>query len=194
MKERPIIFNGEMVRAILDGRKTQTRRIVKPTRHPFGQMLTPEEVAEEFTGGTEAVSCPFGRVGDRLWVRETFRIYDSFAECACYESCGCARHHGKPVYREDSDCSEYAWTPSIHMPRWASRITLEITGVRIERLMDISEGDAEKEGAGPLISNGCQALAGYRDCFLHLWESIYGAEPLNSNPLVWVVEFRRVEK
>ena len=152
MKERGMIFNAEMVRAILDGRKTQTRRIMKkqpePSKSREGDFYFPCDKMQsmvhvsDFIPGNSMIPdaheffskcCPFGEVGDRIWVRETFRLFDSSVECSCEDHCSCSCYHGKPLYRANGDDTECRWTPSIHMPRWASRITLEITGVRVER-------------------------------------------------------------
>ena len=198
-----MIFNAEMVSAILDGRKTQTRRLLKQATGPSLSVDTVEDspdVAElswlygdgpghEVHEHIKLVHCPFGKPGDRIWVRETFG------------DCGV-----RLVYRADNDdgakCKVERWTPSIHMPRWASRILLEITGVRVERLNGISEAEAEAEGID------MEALADSQDCydciadlnmtgrptakgaFKYLWESIYGEENWQANPWVWVIEFK----
>lgn len=210
MKERPVIFNGEMVRAILDGRKTQTRRALNWKRQPYTEMAERDDgslwpwAEDGERGGDIWFSCPFGEVGDRLWVRETFAAFDADW-----------KHPGKP-----HDLREGPWQnvvypasvakipdgtcrPSIHMPRWASRITLEITAVRVERLNDISESDAKSEGVKPagdmlpdypdtfLTPNGDFATA--KVAFQRLWQSIYGEESWGDNPWVWVIEFRRLE-
>ncbi|HGW4512212.1 ASCH domain-containing protein [Serratia marcescens] len=221
MKERPVIFNGEMVRAILDGRKTQTRRVmaVQPESNQFGLLRITDSTkrsdigkyhwAESNATGTHQrsalFSCPFGQVGDRLWVRETFQgplipedelseylganpdKFQSPAYCE-YAADGGA----KPEYVDSDDNTRYGWRPSIHMPRWASRITLEITAVRVERLNDISEEDAKAEGVAPSQHIITPPEALYRVGFLKLWQSIYGAESWRANPWVWVIEFRRV--
>lgn len=198
MKEYPVIFNSEMVRAILDGRKTQTRRVIKLS-HERG-MVNP--VIRGRNGEISSISCrlaptlcPFGQVGDRLWVRETWTHESIDAEDGCYAPDYRATANGQPVAGK--------WIPSIHMPRWASRITLEITAVRVERLNDISEEDAKAEGVKP----AGDMLPDYPDTFLtpkgdfatasvafkRLWESIYGEESWSANPWVWVIEFHRVE-
>lgn len=191
MKERGMIFNGEMVRAILDGRKTQTRRIMK--NQPAGDYPDTPALIRSVGGGFQwyghygesgIFNCPFGAVGDRIWVRETWNKYG-----------------GLLTYRADYDwiedmkkemaCHESypKWHPSIHMPRWASRITLEITGVRVERLNDISECDAKAEGAPTeCCVIGDKHFLGFRS----LWKSIYGDESWRSNPWVWVIEFKVV--
>ncbi|WP_373863386.1 hypothetical protein [Pantoea agglomerans] len=217
MRERPIIFNADMVRAVLDGRKTQTRRIVNgvPSSHDFhGWVLSSTSTKDEgkacwaigkspLLNKPIRVRCPFGEVGDRLWVRETW-MPDAPRDGTWgdVEFYGCK---GSPLsmipkrYRKPEHCIHRAswegiemvgWTPSIHMPRWASRITLEITGVRVERLQDISEQDAAAEGASTELSLiGEKHYLGYRS----LWKSIYGADSWQSNPWVWVIEFKRVE-
>lgn len=201
-----MIFNGEMVRAILDGRKTQTRRIME--NQPAGDSPDTPALIRNVDGGfqwyghygeSSIFNCPFGAVGDRLWVRETFRLFDSSVECSCEDHCSCSCYHGKPLYRANGDDTECRWTPSIHMPRWASRITLEITAVRVERLNDISQEDAQAEGmeltgwrptyADP--DSGGEVWTPY-DNFAQLWESIYGEENWQANPWVWVIEFKVV--
>ena len=164
-KERPILFKGEMVRAILNGRKTMTRRVVKP--QPKGETSHARYWCEE-TGEWEwmynAVTahpgrgffCPYGKTGDRLWVRETFRL-STREDCTCYEPCYCRT--GVPIYRVDMDHGEENWKPSIFMPRWASRILLEVTDVRIERLQDITEKDALAEGTScPVTIDGAPLI------------------------------------
>lgn len=221
MKERPILFSAPMVRAILDGRKTQTRRTVKiqhpldlPNYYATGRTLcelenqpgafmefrhtSQDEVG--FTGSPAAflLRCPYGQTGDRLWVRETFRLFDATDECGCYECpCGCPPT-GTPIYRADCDYGESKWRPSIYMPRWASRILLEITDVRVERLQDISEEDAASEGApceiGRLEATILGTQASYRKGFIRLWESINGEGSWIENPWVWVIEFKRINQ
>ncbi|MDP4557915.1 hypothetical protein Q9247_09490 [Halomonas meridiana] len=200
-KERPILFNGDMVNAILAGRKTQTRRIVKPQRHPYGEIISADKVAEEVLGMTGAIRCPYGQPGDRLWVREAFRSRrvdnlpgDVAYRADCPGEKTVPNSYGRP------------WKPSIHMPRWASRITLEIVSVRVERLQNISEADAMAEGI-ELPENGTyrdysvkpENNEGYDYCkspvdsYRTLWEKINGSDSWDANPWVWVVEFKRVE-
>jgi len=203
MKERGMIFNGEMVRAILDGRKTQTRRIMKPQPTPctlqkgghwwpsnvFKTMLHIEEEMQNGKGGWGGLvgdACPFGDVGDRIWVRETFATGLSTKSTLAYR----ATHKREDL--EDGFYDTIKWTPSIHMPRWASRITLEITDVRVERLASISQEDAAKEGypANP------EPYGGSMDKWLwfrQLWDSIYPEQSFSHNPWFWVIEFKRVE-
>ncbi|EHF5015182.1 hypothetical protein AA629_000130 [Enterobacter hormaechei] len=200
-----MIFNGEMVRAILDGRKTQTRRVMKvqpsdgfhPTHNGYDLDLnahwyTPGVVdkngylqpAKKYVFGVadenEGYACPFGAVGDRIWVRETFSPVPDHEEPA-----GCSAI----LYAADGNGPYGKWVPSIHMPRWASRITLEITGVRVERLNSISDSDASKEGCciADMESGDCLS-----DVFARLWTSIYGDESWKVNPWVWVIEFKVV--
>lgn len=180
MKERGIIFSGPMVYAIQEDRKTQTRRIVKP--QPDGETVMHVNYGH---GWSEALRCPYGVAGDRLWVRETFAL-----ESKSYAG-------DKVRYRADGKPTSGAWRPSIHMPRWASRITLEITGVRVERLQEISEADAKAEG---VIPTGRRAThkwcngedVSHRRQFADLWDSLHGKGAWEQNPWVWVVEFRRL--
>lgn len=214
-KERPIIFNDEMVRAILEGRKTQTRRIVKGVRYwgdEYDKQWRPHVIgpdrAGEFTwweGPSHGQSCyhkarsPFGQPGDRLWVRECWQgpLFTGELPTDWRDS-----KYQSPEfchYRASGDSCEFfdaddnwqqRWRPSIHMPRWASRITLEITGVRVERLQDMCVSDAWAEG---IESGQITAHNGSVEAFAALWRSIYGADSWQSNPWVWVVEFRRVQ-
>lgn len=193
MKERPILFSAPMVRAILSGAKTQTRRIVKP-RH----MATVD--AEQFP---ILAMFPYGSPGDKLWVRETCRAEAIDDEGLCgvrYVADG----QFMPIAntREASDRwvplywyrgMEGATVPPIHMPRWASRITLEITGVRVERLQDIREADAEAEGIQEIVDAGVDHDGTPRDAYRALWEQINGPGSWNANPWVWVIEFKKLE-
>ena len=193
MRERPILFSAPMVRAILAGTKCQTRRVVKPRKDPdYGCELSPGEIA-----GDEHIArlCPYGAPGDRLWVRET---HMDLGGCYLYRADDRAEAERAAV------APGQGWRPSIHMPRTLSRITLEITAVRVERLQDISEADVMAEGvrryeAGSLgmqwdngiksiTTRGNPAQASYR----WLWESINGAGSWDANPWVWVVAFKRV--
>ncbi|HDG8096801.1 TPA: hypothetical protein PCO36_005487 [Klebsiella oxytoca] len=198
MIKRGMIFNAEMVRAILDGRKTQTRRIVK---------LQPDEdgLAKVTNGPWVDTSernyrCPFGDVGDRIWVRETWAEAGASApNLKLYRAN--YPEHVPSHYENVPPANEIRWTPSIHMPRWASRILLEITDVRVERLNAISEHDAQAEGVAKLRGGfwqhyqpgWTQHQLSARGSFVTLWKSIYGEESWNSNPWVWVIEFKRIE-
>ncbi|MES0224563.1 hypothetical protein [Citrobacter freundii] len=210
MKERGIIFNGEMVRAILDGRKTQTRRIMKmqpqPSKSRPGDFWFSSKKLEsmvhvsDLVPGNSPISdchlffqehcCPFGTVGDRIWVRETWAEAGAGApDLKLYRAN--YPEHVPTHYENVPPADEIRWTPSIHMPRCASRLTLEITGVRVERLASISDDDAGKEGypANP------EPYGGGMDKWLwfrQLWDSIYPDQSFKHNPWVWVIEFKVV--
>ncbi|KFF48125.1 hypothetical protein GY26_16245 [Gammaproteobacteria bacterium MFB021] len=241
MAERPILFNDGMVRAILDGRKTQTRRALKhqppkgcgaiegpemfaPTVYVRGEEQPGPEVFGAFSeDGEWSVKCPYGQPGDRLWVREAFallgnedgacvdwddnlqkgderaaaRIYRASCERAEY---GLWRIPDKAPWKPYTNDLHYdgAWRPSIHMPRWASRILLEVTAVRVERLQEISEADAKAEGIQPAPGGWWSGADGQSSptpagAYALLWESINGAGSWATNPWVWVVEFRVIE-
>lgn len=200
MKERPVLFSGPMVRAILEGRKTQTRRVMKP--QPVGETPFFDRWAR---GDWDSRPFPYGRPGDHLWVRETWASVYDCPELPCCED-GSGKHR-RTIYRatEPHEIDNFAcsfscshdepgcasWRPSIHMPRWASRLTLEVTGVRVERLQDISEEDARAEG---LALEGLILPGHAAGCFSRLWDSINAKRASwASNPWVWVVSFRRVE-
>lgn len=235
MKERPIIFNADMVRAVLDGRKTQTRRIMKvqPDSSGYGLRFITESFNNRETGKyfwsqsdgcginkprSKPFSCPFGAVGDRLWVRETWSDVNLEGSAAvAYRADEGLR--GLTNDNDDGDeddprlvkysfanwypdlisGAEGIWRPSIHMPRWASRVTLEITGVRVERLWDISEDDAKAEGC---TFEALRLKPGTREVedmghtavfqFGTLWKSIYGEESWQANPWVWSLNFKLV--
>jgi len=224
MSEKPILFSAPMVRAILDGRKTQTRRIMKP--QPVGPVFiatdpkTPRYCLpynETLTMGGLAMRCPYGQPGDRLWVRETWRYRDwtddGEPEIEFLADGGSRLVFGHKIPPEWgdrlsdiwaglSDPSNYAidqraadrrWRPAIHMPRWASRITLEITGIRVEMLQDISEADALAEGIDPKFPQDEQVANAAMMRYADIWESINGPGSWAANPWVWVVEFRRMK-
>lgn len=202
MKERPILFNGEMVRAIFEGRKTQTRRPVKQETWRGCKEVIYGEAAKKLSCAQPAVTayagfdtgnnslaywpCPYGQPGDWLWVRETW---------SCMERK--PKQGDEIMYRADGESLIWEpWSPSIHMPRWASRITLEITNVRVERLQDISEEDAIAEamlgyGVSPADVTGRSIVI---TRFNHLWESINGKGSWDINPWVWVIEFKMITK
>ncbi|EKN4009771.1 hypothetical protein NUF65_001424 [Yersinia enterocolitica] len=203
MNEKPILFNSEMVNAILSGRKTQTRRIMKVQPAECSHTHWPEYPNPEWklydrgwncavcgngVSLTErdvtGIICPLGKPGDQLWVRE------AFAAGLCTESTLAYRATHKTEDLEEGWGETIKWTPSIHMPRWASRINLLITGVRVERLQDISDADASAEGCkiSSMQSGDCLS-----DMFARLWKSIYGDESWQANPWVWVIEFERME-
>ncbi|HDN2659030.1 TPA: hypothetical protein P1K67_001907 [Klebsiella pneumoniae] len=240
-----MIFNGEMTRAILDGRKTQTRRIMKaqPSEDftPMNMALDADYKARWYTPGivdkdgclqpagkevfgvaneNEGYSCPFGAVGDRIWVREAYRFpasLDDVSPTGVGEMAVATgyRKPWAPTFYEFTGTFSNGWKgfetppkvsdagklrPSIHMPRWASRILLEITDVRVERLNAISQEDAQAEGMEltgwrPTYSDpdsGGEVMTPY-DNFAELWSSIYGDESWKANPWVWVISFKRVE-
>ncbi|EDU3844921.1 hypothetical protein CBJ89_001962 [Salmonella enterica subsp. enterica serovar Essen] len=217
MKERGMIFNGEMVRAILDGRKTQTRRVMK--NQPAGDYPeTPALIRNVGTGfqwhglyGESSIfNCPLGSIGERIWVRETFRVHSRASDVATLVYRASVRNswteqtHRVPVAVCNKPAIPEKWTPSIHMPRWASRITLEITDVRVERLHNISERDSLREGLFQLPASGRYCLQpgmqyfgmashSAKEVYSWLWASIYGEESWAANPWVWVIEFKRVE-
>ena len=204
MKERPILFSAPMVRALLAGTKTQTRRAAKvestlgidsilAPRRAGGHAATyllPEQAAEA------AVCCPYGQPGDRLWVRE------AWAETRLFQASGT----GMVVYREGDNRTDYGgpWKPSIHMRRRDSRILLEITGVRLERLQDISEADARAEGFECMARDPECGYRNYldktsqdwtlspRESFQSLWELINGPASWSANPWVWPLDLRRL--
>lgn len=234
MKARPILFKAEMVRAILDGRKTQTRRLVSdrnsrgnwkasqldlarawvdPGPSPAGNpgpylksYLRPE-VEKEKGHRPDSITdrlYPWVFAGDRLWVKETWRAeelpaapYTDGIRFAADQAFVPIQNTPEAAYAwvEAFDNGRHGknWRPSIFMPRWASRITLEVTGVRVERVQDISEEDAKAEGAtGPVrkrIGPGFGTVD-YRQAFQRLWGSINGAEPWAANPWVWVIDFK----
>lgn len=222
--EKPILFNTEMVKAVLDGRKTQTRRVINrqpsdgwdfETPPVLGSITSPHPKKGKFGVflrrgiGTkfpevDLIKCPYGQVGDRLWVRETFVIINIDEEFKDRVS--------KPAYKASMDMIEkeygdiknprgnrfidsFKWKPSIHMRREYSRINLEITDIRVERVQDITEEDAIREGAMTLSDPSSTSVWGRgfaRACFRKLWESInekrgYGWDV---NPYVWIVEFK----
>ncbi|MGP2059863.1 hypothetical protein ACRZ41_014770 [Klebsiella pneumoniae] len=200
ISERGMIFNAEMVRALLDGRKTQTRRPIKWKQTRFTEIGEREDGSKwPWSEDAEHACdfwhpCPFGAVGDRIWVREAFRVHSRATDVATLVYKASERNSWTEQTRRVpvAVCNKLAtpekWTPSLHMPRWASRILLEITGVRVERLRSMSQDDARAEG---VIAASGPMEAGL--AFRELWDSIYGEESWKANPWVWVIEFKRVE-
>ena len=181
MKERPIPFSAPMVRAILDGTKTQTRRVVKPTSgpHTVEQVIaTPDSLAAFVRS-----RCPYGEPGDRLWVREAWKAHTTFDDLPPRD----IPESHVWYMADDGYKAESRYRQGMFMPRWASRITLEVTGVRVERLQAISRGDSMSEGCPfPNMAKGDDP----RQWYASLWESINGS--WDANPWVWVIEFRRM--
>lgn len=215
MREIPVLFRGPMVRAILEGRKTQTRRPVKGWALEWLQpgMFTPEYVALPSNHAS-----PFGFAGDQLWVRETWGVgtrpdpYEGWVDGIEYRAdCHYLDDHDLlPLNRvtppDDVDLDTYAgkWRPSIHMPRWASRLQLGVTGIRVERLQDMSDVDADAEGfdgdyptrAFPEYFPGNAedyAHLTIPQCFGRIWDALAGPGSWDANPWVWVVEFEPLE-
>jgi len=233
IKERPILFSGPMARAILEGRKTQTRRAIKPQpdawiRGSTGTFGVPKKITNKkpHRNGTiwqeddgtcyEDIKCPYGQPGERLWVRETWAKTCIHPDGSC-DGDGC--DYCSLDYRADDPTAKYPgdwpnntppnqcppkWKPSIYMPRCASRILLEITEVRVERLQEISEADALAEG---VLENpnqdslydfwhyggsGCWGEFNAVGSFNSLWESINGPESWEANPWVWAITFKKI--
>lgn len=189
-KERPILYSTPMVQALLDDSKTMTRRIVKGAALQWlNEGFTPEYIADE---GNSSI-CPYGKIGDVLWVRETWRSIE--------QDFGAPRYEYKAT--EKININE-KWRPSIFMPKSACRIRLEITDIRVERLQDISEEDAKNEGAyrgilrdGPNTEKGQFHLefnvhGYYKTGFEFIWKVINGKESWNANPWVWVISFKKL--
>ena len=223
MKERPILFSAPMVRAILDGRKSQTRRIVKKQIsdiHKFqgwiiGSTDKKRDGCASWGIGEGALSydlvvarCPYGQPGDRLWVRESYMpdpaddgtwAYTQYMGCKGSPLSDIPMKFRRPencIYRATWDGSELVgWKPSIHMPRWASRILLEVTNVRVERLQDISEEDAIAEGVdgeNEAAKIGAEWYEKPKRAYRRLWKSINGTGSWDFNPWVWVIDFKRI--
>jgi len=200
MTERPILFSGAEVRAILAGTKTQARRIVKP--HPDADGLV-RLACQSLWNDTDAreYRCPFGVAGDRLWVKETWQ-HAKVQHCLCsqasepvpcddwQEGNGCRADRGQVVYGANG-AGVRRWRPSVHMPRWASRITLEVTGVRVQRVQDISEEDAMAEGCAGDESGLTDH--GVKNEFAVLWNNIHGPGAWERNEWVFAVSFKRLE-
>ena len=183
MKETGLIFKAPMVRAILEGRKTQTRRVAKPVKHPdLGNLYTPGALAM----GREPQhvidrACPLGQPGDRIYVRETFSRHPKWGQLAF-------RADGEEFEDADGWLWEPKWMPSTHMPKELARIWLEITGVRVERIQEIIPDDCIAEGAWPVeqreLGRGHEAVSAFRE----LWVSTGG--DWDANPWVWAIDFK----
>lgn len=218
-REKPIIFNSDMVRAILEGRKTQTRRVVKPQpvlvcneKHENGKLRSLSKYWEwkgRPVNESSFFACAKYQPGDLLWVCETWTPAPS-QFCRCPQGCepdpcdawkageGCESIRSGVIYRADPQPAPRRWRPSLHMPKWAARIWLEVTGVRVERLQDISEEDAEAEGVqvDETQRRHRTRLVEPTPCgyFRDLWNSIYGTAAWDENPWVWVNEFKKVDE
>jgi hypothetical protein len=194
MKSRPILFSAPMVNAILGGRKKMTRRLVKlPEKDGSGSN---RYVFSDKAGKDRLIDCPYGRPGDRLIVRETWAAphqYDHLPPRLI-------PHEARIHYAATEHLGGLRGRPSIHMPHWCSRITLEVVSVRVERLNDISAEDARAEGCEhplkmapiDLVIHAGDYVADERTSFAILWKSINGADSWSANPWVWVVEFKRL--
>jgi hypothetical protein len=220
IKERPILFSSPMVKAILEGRKTQTRRVMKPQPgittssywdlYENGSRFKPIRRIPDYEGeiggeshakaiefmdseSNETRSCPYGKAGDRLYVRETWQTVFEAYNGQRYTEAKPFRHYKNSwieyAATPRDEQSPHRWKPSIHMPRKYSRITLEITNIRVEKLQDISHRDALAEGVSYDVSqeNG-PPLARFQS----LWKEINGAESWNQNVWVWVIEFKKI--
>jgi hypothetical protein len=193
-KERPILFTGDMVRALLDGSKTQTRRAMKPqpcedARFSGGFAIQPSKRTQGAEISVEApyvgIACLHGQTGDRLWVREAWKTHTTFNHLPPRDI-----PESRIWYIADAGYkAQSRYRQGMFMPRWASRITLEITGVRVERLQDITRGDCMAEGCPfPNIAGGTDPVRWYRE----LWQQINGPNSWDLNPWVWAIEFKRV--
>jgi len=194
MEFRPILFSTPMVQAILNGTKFQTRRVIKGIDQLEGAYF--QTLVQHATGRITfsslnvdyaiEVKCPYGQVGDVIWVREKHRALvncqdNSFASWSYYSDMPKEFHEQFPK----------KWTPSIHMPKTACRLFLKIKEIRVERLQDLSRGDAMGEGCPfPNMADGQNP----KDWFAQLWQSINGEQSWNENPWVWVIEFEKIEK
>jgi hypothetical protein len=182
MKETGLMFKAPLVQALLDGRKTQTRRIAKPVRHPdLGNVYSPGAlVLEHEPQHVINRACPYGQPGDRIYVRETFSQHPEWGQIAF-------RADGEEFEDADGWLWEPKWQPSSQMPKDMARIWLEVTGVRVERLQDISTEDCISEGLNTTLRE-YDAEVNLRDQFQELWESTGG--DWDANPWVWVIDFK----
>jgi hypothetical protein len=202
MKERPILFSAPMVRALLAGTKTQTRRVAK-----FNYAGRLEKAGKQWhRDDPNAVNaCPYGQPGDRLWCKETWRTTRGLDHCKPTGlGFGAAIRYEGDQWRPGFGLVDPGkLRPSLFMRRWMSRITLEITEIRVERLQSISEADAEAEGVTPASRDhtaaavayifGAKEFQAHKSAYATLWEQLNGAGSWALNPWVWVVSFKRVE-
>lgn len=213
MKERPILFSGAMVRAILEGRKTVTRRMIKPSMRSadtqfelhqeqdgsWRPMHTFDESSMDHLGTEHPIACPYGQVGDRLWVRESFADLQGTGIEHRPDAAGPLQRYAFAADSPPGSAGDEArkdfgikWKPSIHMPRAVCRILLEITGLRVERLQVITTEQLIAEGLQTRLREHdaeCDLLHQWKE----LWASLNGEESWDANPWVWVVEFKRIE-
>lgn len=205
MSDHPILYSGPMIRALLEGRKTQTRRVVKRLRgwpeHSFCDLVLQPPAVWWWDGKHERLGvrqdCPYGQPGDLLWVRETISRSTTTPGYMAYSPDDQLVYDGERGW--PSSIERRKTIVSIHMPRWASRLTLRITDVRVERLQKISEADAIAEGISPEWEPGCsgrlmEAIGGFSfrpaaSAYADLWESINGPGSWDANPWVWVISF-----
>ena len=198
MREHPLLMKGPLVRATLEGRKTQTRRPIKP--QPDDDIPDVEY--------SWAARCPMGQAGDRLWVRETFRVDHNLSRDGhpqvVYLAGGFSVARTAPAGTRGYPDPQDKWTPSIHMPRWACRLVLPLVSVRVERVQDITEEDAKAEGVEPVLMRGIgsypewmrptmREVGGHQKAFELLWKQIYGDALWDANPWVWVAEWKEIE-
>lgn len=195
MKEIPLLFSSPMVLATLADLKTKTRRTSKldiinksPDDWEFLSFADGKyHFKNKLTNRLFSVKCPYGQVGDRLWVRETWQMHPSWN---AFSPSRITNHNCVYYTATDGIIEESKVRPSIHLPRWASRLTLEVVSIKVERLNDITEADAMAEGVG---TEGEEGFATHWKAFSTLWDSINGEGSWDANPWVWVVEFKRLE-
>lgn len=213
MKERPILFSGAMVRAVLKGRKTVTRRMIKPSMRSadtqfelhqeqdgsWRPMHTFDESSMDHLGTEHPIACPYGQVGDRLWVRESFADLQGTGIEHRPDPAGPLQRYAFAADSPPGSASDEArkdfgikWKPSIHMPRAVCRILLEITGLRVERLQAITTEQLIAEGLQTRLREH-DAECDLQHQWKELWASLNGEESWDANPWVWVVEFKRIE-
>lgn len=187
-RDIPIIYSGPMVRALIENRKTMTRRLAW---RPSGKSMGVPGVTDK----AKASPWQYVKPGDRLWVRENFAPrLDEEKPNPHYAKYRADNGHGQtPCDPMDFHSYPRKWTPSIHMPRWASRLTLIVESTKIERLQDISESDAMDEGAGPILVPPDGGGAPHVEGFIHLWQSLHGPGSWDDNPWVVAIRFRVIK-
>jgi len=204
MKEHPILFSTPMVKALLEGRKTQTRRIIKPqgravcfdvAMHKDGSDKWPRNLDADERYISD-MNCPYGKVGDILWVRETWGLdYFGYARPWHFKE-GIKVEQRDIIYRADDEdrdkrfLLDESWKPSIFMPRAACRIRLEIIDIKVERVQNITDEDSLAEGV--LMNQNIFSTGELKEAYKQLWCKINGSESWNKNPWVWVIEFKQI--